>query len=154
MSILQEYEENERIIGKGRIKAIEQYIEYCKKNNKDVMYSDIVYKRREYALFSKWFDNEIKPFLIMHHGDDCYSVSLDENCFLKYAYCNGYILEDSIKRYVESNFSYLKNDLKYDSENSMFCVYTSDIRTAEDLAYELSKLYKNKEFDFFHPMNI
>ena len=61
MSILQEYEENEKILGMGRIKAIEDYINYCKNNGVDILYSDIVYKQKEYEMFDKWFESNIKP---------------------------------------------------------------------------------------------
>ena len=57
MSILQEYEEINEMIGNGRVSAIEDYIKYCKdEKNKDILYSDIVYKEKEYKLFDKWFN--------------------------------------------------------------------------------------------------
>ena len=34
--------------------------------------------------------------------------------------------------------------LNYDSENGMFCVYTNDIRIADEVAYKLSNLYKDE----------
>ena len=38
----------------------------------------------------------------------------------------------------------LNKRLEYDSENGLFCVYCRTIQDAEEVAYELSSLYKNE----------
>ena len=81
MSIFQEYKENEKIIGAGRIRAIEEYIKYSSEKGHPVLYSDVVYKNDEYELFNKWFENAIQPFLISNYDEfSKYSVTLDVWC--------------------------------------------------------------------------
>ena len=157
MSILQEYEEINEMIGNGRVNAIEDYIKYCKdKNNKDILYSDIVYKEKEYKLFDKWFNKQIKPFDVDHFDDDCpYSVTLYQNDYWydwveekkikQNKYGDGHCYNDAFNYYLGSNKPDLNNRLQYDSENGMFCVYCRNMQDAEEVAYELSKLYKNEE---------
>lgn len=154
MSILQEYEEIEKIIGAGRIKAISDYIKCCSDIGKDILYSDIVYKQKEYDLFSKWFEEIIKPFTIMKNDNNTFSVFLDQEDYwydwveeakvevIKYG--DGHDYEDIFKDYLEKNINYLHERLKYDSENGMFCVYCNDIKDAEEVSYELSTLYKDE----------
>lgn len=38
----------------------------------------------------------------------------------------------------------MNNKLNYDSENGMFCVYTNDMKIADEVAYKLSALYKDE----------
>ena len=155
MSILQEYEENEKIIGKGKVKAISDYIKYCDENNRTILYSDIVYKPEEYELFSEWFENAIKPFSITHYDEDSdFSVILWQDDYWydwleeikteNNHYGDGHCYEDAFKDYVESNFNDLHKRIKYDSENGMFCAYCNDIKDAEELTYELVTLYKDE----------
>jgi len=147
MSILQEYEENEKIIGKGKIKAINDYIKYCTENNKTILYSDVVYKKEEYDLFEKWFQDSIKPFRLCEHSKSV-SVLLDERNFWydlsEYGlWDNGYCYNDIFKDYLENNFNDL--NLNFDSENGMFCVYCENMKEAEEVIYELAKLYKDED---------
>lgn len=151
MSILQEYEENEKILGMGRIKAIEDYINYCKNNGVDILYSDIVYKQNEYEMFDKWFKNEIEPFHIVNHMDKCYSlilnyVDFDKNNFSNKFYVNGYDYEDLIKSYVSNKLNHLESELNFDSENGMFAVSSKDIKVIEELAYCFNKDSKDKDY--------
>ena len=155
MSILQEYEEHREIIGEGRIKAIEQYIEYSTKNGRPLLYSDIVYKEKEYELFDNWFQNEIKPFKVFDNNDSTYSVILDQSNYFydwleekkkdKVIYGDGHCYEDAFKQYLESELNSLAERINYDSENGMFCANCDDIKDAEELAYELSIVYKNED---------
>lgn len=154
MSILQEYEENEKIIGKGKVRAINDYIDFCAKINRSILYSDIVYKREEYNKFENWFKYFIKPFRILKHSD-LISVHLSEENFCydwleekKYAkdpYSNGYYYDDLFKNYIEKNFADLSKRLNYDSESGMFCVYCANMKDAEEVIYELAKLYRDEK---------
>lgn len=154
MSILQEYEEIEQIIGVGRIRAIDKYIQHCSKNGKEILYSDIIYKEKEYELFDKWFQEEIEPFEITDL-DSCYSVTLwqdffdydwvEEKKIKPNKYGDGHCYNDLFEEYLDKNFPDLNKKLKYDSENGMFCVYCKDVKTAEEVIYELAKLYKDED---------
>lgn len=150
MSILQEYEENEKILGMGRIKAIEDYINYCKNNGVDILYSDIVYKQKEYEMFDKWFESNIKPFVIVNHTDKYYSLILDQVYFDRNNFnkeeINGYDYEELIKSYVSDKLSYLENELNFDSEAGMFAVTSKDIKVIEELAYSFSKDLNDKYY--------
>ena len=75
-----------------------------------------------------------------------YSVTLDQMYYYKDLSFDGYSYEELFKLYIEDNLSHLSNDIQYDSENGMVCLYTKEEETAEELAYELSKVYKTKEF--------
>jgi len=55
MSILQEYEEIEKIIGVGRVRATDKYINHCNEQGREILYSDIVYKEKEYELLINGF---------------------------------------------------------------------------------------------------
>lgn len=151
MSILQEYEENRKIIGNGRINAIEDYIQFYKeKYDKDILYSDIVYKKKEYEQFDKWFNENTKPFIIVKHSDELYSLILNENDFDKQIFdnklqINGYDYEELIKNYSSTKLSHLFN-LDYDSEASMFAVSSNNLHTLEELAYCFNKDSKNIEY--------
>ena len=150
MSILQEYEENEKILGMGRIKAIEDYINYCKNNGVDILYSDIVYKQKEYEMFDKWFDDNIKPFVIVNHTDKYYSLILDQVYFDKDIFykneVNGYDYEELIKSYVSKKLEHLELELNFDSETGMFAVTSKDIKVIEELAYSFSKDLNDKYY--------
>lgn len=155
MSIFQEYEENEKIIGAGRTRAIEEYIKYSTEKGHPVLYSDVVYKNEEYELFDKWFEKAIQPFLISNYDEvSKYSVTLDQDDYWydwlqeiktkDNRYGDGHCYEEIFNSYLESKFHQLNQKLNYDSENGMFCVYCEDIKDAEEVAYELSCLYKNE----------
>ena len=60
-------------------------------------------------------------------------------------YGYGYCYEDAFKNYLEDNFNYLHKRVKYDSENSMFCLYGNNIEDAEEICYELSNLYNDEQ---------
>ena len=151
MSIFQEYEENQKLIGFGRIVAIDDYIKYYKETyNKDFLYSDIVYKQKEYELFDKWFEDSLKPFNIINHTDKYYSLILEQVYFDKELFnkneVNGYDYEELIKSYVSDKLSYLENELNFDSEAGMFAVTSKDIKVIEELAYAFNRDLKNKNY--------
>ena len=52
MSILQDYEEINRLIGKKKVEAISVYIE---EQNNSLLFSDVVYKKKEWEKFEKWY---------------------------------------------------------------------------------------------------
>lgn len=154
MSLLQEYEDNRKIIGDGRVCAIDQYIKERSKKGYYVMYHDIVYKQKEYELFSKWFEDSIKPFRIMKHSDDKYSVILSQENYeydwlseskTKSRYGDGHDYEEVFKKYIEEELSHLVPTIRYDSENGMFCLYCKSNNDAEEICYGLSCLYKNED---------
>lgn len=135
---------------------MDEYIKYSNENGYPILYSDIVYKKDEYELFSEWFENAIKPFKILQLDEDSnFSVILDQNDYWydwleevkseNNHYGDGHCYEDAFKDYIESNFNYLHKRIKYDSENGMFCVYCKDIKDAEELSYELTTLYKDED---------
>lgn len=139
----------------GRIKSMSDYIDYCKEKDYNIQYSDIVYKQEDYDLFTEWFENAIKPFEIMKHEENKFSVFLSQGYFnydwveeVKVDYCHygdGHCYEDLFRDYLESEFKYLNDRINYDSENGMFCLYCKDIKDAEEVCYELSTLYKDEE---------
>lgn len=155
MSILQEYEEINKIMGNARTKAIGEYIKYYEKHNISILYSDIVYKEQEYKKFDDWFIDSINPFKILKHKDDLYSVTLDQESYWYdwtlesknpiNKYGDGHCYNDAFFDYLDINNKELNKNAKYDSENGMFCVYCKDVKDAEEIAYELSRLYKNEE---------
>lgn len=153
MSILQEYE---KIIGKGKNKAINDYIKYCTENNRSVLYSDVVYKPEEYKLFEQWFNKFIEPFDLFQYDEKSdISINLDyENYWYDWLeekklehgrYGDGHCYNDIFEEYLEKNFTDLNKGLKYDSESGMFCVYCESMELAEEVIYELAKLYKDED---------
>lgn len=119
ISILQKYEENKKIIGIGRIHSMSDYIEFCNNNGRDISYSSLIDNKKEYDKFTNWFEKQIKPFYIMKHSDDLFSVSLSNNDFwydwieerkiIPNHYGDGYCYEDAFKNYLEDNFKYNYN---------------------------------------------
>ncbi len=102
--------------------------------------------------FDLLFKELIKPFKIIKN-DDNYSVILDQDDYQydwlsevkeKSCYGDGHCYNDLFSDYLSSNFLKLNQKLNYDSENGMFCVYCKNLFDAEEVAYELSKLYKNE----------
>lgn len=54
MSILQEYEEHSKWVGKETVDAISKYIQYLNGKGIDISYSDIIYKKTEWQKFEIW----------------------------------------------------------------------------------------------------
>lgn len=131
------------------------YIEFCNNNGRDISYSNLIDNKKEYDKFTNWFEKQIKPFYIMKHSDDLFSVSLSNDDFwydwieerkiISNHYGDGYCYEDAFKNYLEDNFNYLHKRVKYDSENGMFCLYCNNIEDAEEICYELSNLYNDEQ---------
>lgn len=119
-----------------------------------VLLNDVLYKEEEYKLFDKWFQEQLSPFHIMKF-DGYVSVTLSQEQYWydwvkeiktdDNYYGDGHCYEELFKDYLEKYFSNLTDTLEYDSENGMFCVYCKDMRIADKIAYELSKLYKNED---------
>ena len=115
-------------------------------------FSELFKNKDKCSEFALSFKEQIKPFKIIEH-DDNYSVILDEDDYQydwlsevkeKNYYGDGHCYNNLFNNYLSSNFSKLNKKLKYVSENGMFCVYCKNLFDAEEVAYELSKLYKNK----------
>ncbi len=66
MSILQDYEKQTQILGQETIDAITGYLLYLEKNNKKILYSDIIYKEKEWQKFINWR----KKVYNIKHGRD------------------------------------------------------------------------------------
>lgn len=54
MSILQDYENQAKYLGQETIEAISVYIDFLEKNGKNILYSDIIYKKKEWQKFANW----------------------------------------------------------------------------------------------------
>ena len=54
MSILQDYENQTDYLGQETIEAISAYIDFLEINGKDLLYSDIIYKKKEWQKFANW----------------------------------------------------------------------------------------------------
>ena len=156
MSILQEYEQIKKKMG-VKYSTIEEYLNEVNKNNESELFlSDILYKKDEFEKFDKWFKEKIKPFqLYKFDNKELYSVSLDQ---INYWYDwkneikdssspfgDGHCYNDAFNLYLSKNKSKLNDRLNYDSENGMFSVYCNTLKDAEEVAYTLSKLYKNEK---------
>lgn len=68
MSLLQDYLSHEKIIGRRKIEAIDYYIENVAKN---LSYEEIIYNRRNYEKFEKWYYSGA-------NNPECYNCSMDE----------------------------------------------------------------------------
>lgn len=66
MSIFQDFCFHEKIIGRNRIKALDEYI---KKIRPDLSYEKIVYKKEEYEAFEYWY---------IHRGKPCYNRGMEK----------------------------------------------------------------------------
>lgn len=154
MSILQEYEEIKKDMGSTRYDAIGDYLnEVNKDRDSELFLSDILYKKAEYEKYDAWFNKLIYPFKIFRLENGIFSVSLDQSEYWydwvgetksNLPYGDGHCYNDAFFEYLEKLSSSLNNKLNYDSENGMFCVYTNDIRIADEVAYKLSNLYKDE----------
>ena len=154
MSILQEYEEIRKDMGATRYDAIGDYLNEVNKNlDSELFLSDVLYKEKEYKKFESWFNKQIGPFKIISFKDENFSVLLDQSDYCydwvneiksNTPYGDGHCYNDAFFEYLEKSSSSLNNKLNYDSENGMFCVYTNDIRIADEVAYKLSNLYKDE----------
>lgn len=120
-----------------------------------VLLDDILYKDREWKKFDKWFMNYIKPFQIMKLDKDTFSVYLDQSDYHydwvqekkiePNYYGDGHCYDDLFKDYLNEIHTNLNERLNYDSENGMFCVYCKNKKDAEQVCFELSKLYKDED---------
>ena len=54
MSILQEYEEHTKYLGQETIDAISEYISFLEAKGTTILYSDVIYKKREWQKFENW----------------------------------------------------------------------------------------------------
>lgn len=154
MSILQEYEEIRKDMGATRYDAIGDYLNEVNKNlDSELFLSDVLYKEKEYKKFESWFNKQISPFKIISFKDENFSVLLDQSDYCydwvneiksNIPYGDGHCYNDAFFEYLEKSSSLLNNKLNYDSENGMLCVYTNDIRIADEVAYKLSNLYKDE----------
>jgi len=152
MSILQEYEEIREYMGMGKVKAIHDYIKEQSDKGNDILYSDIIYKRKCYDEFEKWFLEKIEPFVIHKHTDESYSLTLDEKYFDRELfisrnsdgiYGNGYDYESLIRNYIDKKSDLSEYNYNFDSEAGMFCVFSDSIKKLEYLAYSFSNEIKN-----------
>lgn len=133
--------------------AILDYIKLnFKKNIKT--YQEVKQNKKEYSQFLLWFNKSCKPFKLEKQIDNNYSVLLDYEFFnydweygiYKKTYIgNGYDYQDVFKKYLFSNFPYLKQDIIFHSENNIFCAYCKSKEIAEFVIYNLSLLYSNKK---------
>lgn len=146
---------NKKYIGTTRYNAISNYLNEVNKNQDSKLFlSDILYKEKEYKKFENWFNKKIYPFIITNFKNEKFSVSLDQKDFCydwisdiksdKYYYGDGHCYNDAFYEYLEKSSNSLNNKLNYDSENGMFCVYTSDIKIADEVAFVLANLYKDE----------
>lgn len=120
-----------------------------------VLLDDILYNDREWKKFEKWFTNYIKPFQIMKLDKDTFSVYLDQSDYHydwvqekkiePNYYGDGHCYDDLFKDYLNETHTNLNERLNYDSENGMFCVYCKNKKDAEQVCFELSKLYKDED---------
>lgn len=54
MSILQEYRSHEEKMSTRMVKAIDEYIIFCKQRDKEIFYDQIVYNPVEFKKFENW----------------------------------------------------------------------------------------------------
>lgn len=69
MSILQEYKWHEELFGKKKRKAIQAYLSV----NQALQYSDVVYQKKEWQNFEKWYK---KIYNNKHEGDSGKNTSI------------------------------------------------------------------------------
>ena len=155
MSILQEYEKIRKDMGSTRYDAIGDYLEEVNKDRDEELFlSDVLYKEKEYKKYETWFNKLISPFRIHDFENGQFSVSLDQSEYWydwneeiksDSPYGDGHCYNDAFYDYLGKVSKTLNSKLNYDSENGMFCVYTDDIRIADEVAYKLSQLYKDED---------
>lgn len=139
------------MMSKARFKILKEFLEKEK-----IFFSDLLRDKDKRKDFLAYFDEQIKPFEILNSEDGYYSVNLhyydyhydwkneivtNDNA----EYGDGHDYNDLFYEYLDKHFKSLNNSLKYDSEMSMFCVYCHNKEDAENVAYELSKLYKDEK---------
>ena len=136
--------------------AIEDYIEYLNKDDKNKITLNDFFRNDEMKKeFYKWF-KDTKPFEVFDYGHYV-SITLDKVYFYDGFKNDGEDWERVIRDFLDSCEYYLDDDFRFDSNESMFRIYTSNIDFARELAYILSKSYHNgmlKEFFDFEKMNI
>lgn len=139
-------------LGIGSINAMRDYIYYLRSKGINLSYNDIVFREEEYNLFFSWFSKKIDPFKLMDYNDGNYSITLDQDYYLKdikindtgnYYEMDGHEYENLFKKYIKDDLPYLLGDLDFDSESGMFCVYCHNEQLAQELVYNLAKLYKD-----------
>lgn len=62
MSILQDYEKHNKLLGEKKEKAIQKYLQ----SHQALLYSDVIYKKTEWAKFENWYK---KSYNKKHEGD-------------------------------------------------------------------------------------
>lgn len=119
-----------------------------------ILLDDVLYKDSEWKKFDKWFMDYIKPFHIMKHDKDTFSVFLEQSDYhydwlqekkIEPNYGDGHCYNDLFRDYLNTKDTNLNSRLNYDSENGMFCVYCKNKKDAEEVCFELSKLYKDED---------
>lgn len=76
MSILQDYEKIRQEIGQRKYNAIEKYLE----QNKNLLLSDIYYKKEEWDKFENWYSENISQ-LELENKPKCALIGADGNIF-------------------------------------------------------------------------
>lgn len=76
MSILQDYEKIRKEIGQRKYNAIEKYLE----ENKNLLLSDIYYKKEEWDKFENWYSENISK-LELENKPKCALIGADGNIF-------------------------------------------------------------------------
>ncbi len=141
------YEEMNSILDLPFCEFVEKGLE-LKKKYKIILLNDIIFKEEEFQKFNNWYNKSFKPFEIFA-CENGYAICLDQDDYIKKSkksiLGNGHDYERVFKDYINSNFNDLKSIIKYDSKNSIFCAYCETLKQAEDVCYELSKLYKDKD---------
>ncbi len=70
MSLLQEFQSHEKLLGQRKLEALDFYI---KNIRKDLKYGEIIYNKQNFKEFENWYYSIGAP-------DRCYNHSMDEVC--------------------------------------------------------------------------
>lgn len=68
MSLFQEFQSHEKLLGRRKLEALNFYI---KNTQKQLDYSDIIYNKQRFEAFEKWYYSRYAP-------DKCYNRSMEE----------------------------------------------------------------------------
>jgi NTP pyrophosphatase (non-canonical NTP hydrolase) len=68
MSLLQDFQEHEKIIGRSKIVAIDFYIKYLRN---DLTYEKVIYNKKNYESFELWYIRD-------YRGKKCYNKNMEE----------------------------------------------------------------------------
>lgn len=60
MSILQSYEQHRKMLGDRKVDAIQKYLDFLRQQGIDMEYSDIIYRKRNFEKFKKWYKSQPK----------------------------------------------------------------------------------------------